>query len=200
MLKRSIDVCLVVVLLPITLFFLAIACVMTLSSSCGPIFYSQRRLGKNGEHFRIWKIRTMYMNSGEILEEYLALCSEARVEWLESQKLRRDPRITPIGSLLRKYSIDELPQLWNVLIGDMSIVGPRPIVDAEVKKYGDFFKHYCQVKPGLTGLWQVSGRSMLSYEMRVSLDCEYVESWSISRDLKIIARTLPAVFNQNGAF
>jgi len=169
-------------------------------SSPGPIFYSHRRIRKGGAFFSMWKFRTMCVNSAEVLEEYLARHPEARSEWNRTHKLRDDPRITPIGSFLRRYSVDELPQLWNVLTGQMSLVGPRPIVAAEVEKYGDCFDCYCRVKPGLTGLWQVSGRSTLSYETRVALDCEYVEHWSLTGDVRILSKTYSSVVNQDGAF
>ena len=142
----------------------------------------------------------MCVNSAEVLEDYLADHPEARVEWNKTHKLREDPRITRIGAFLRRYSLDELPQLWNVLMGQMSLVGPRPIVAAEVEKYGECFECYCRVKPGLTGLWQVSGRSALSYEARVALDCEYVESWSLAGDSLILLKTFSSVVNQDGAF
>jgi lipopolysaccharide/colanic/teichoic acid biosynthesis glycosyltransferase len=142
----------------------------------------------------------MCVDSAEVLEEYLARHPEARAEWNKSHKLREDPRITPVGLFLRRYSLDELPQLWNVLAGKMSLVGPRPIVAAEVEKYGDCFDCYCRVKPGLTGLWQVSGRSTVSYEMRVALDCEYVKRWSLMRDVVILLKTFSTVLNQDGAF
>jgi lipopolysaccharide/colanic/teichoic acid biosynthesis glycosyltransferase len=142
----------------------------------------------------------MCVNSAEVMEQYLARHPEARAEWNNTHKLRDDPRITPIGSFLRRYSLDELPQLWNVLTGQMSLVGPRPIVAAEVEKYGECFDCYCRVKPGLTGLWQISGRSTLSYETRVALDCEYVEHWSLGRDVEILSKTYSSVVNQDGAF
>jgi lipopolysaccharide/colanic/teichoic acid biosynthesis glycosyltransferase len=148
----------------------------------------------------MWKFRTMCVNSAEVLEDYLARHPEAHAEWNQTHKLRRDPRITPLGALLRRYSLDELPQLWNVLMGQMSLVGPRPIVASEVEKYGDCFDCYCRVKPGLTGLWQVSGRSELSYDARVALDCEYVERWSLTKDLLILLRTFSSVVNQDGAY
>jgi lipopolysaccharide/colanic/teichoic acid biosynthesis glycosyltransferase len=146
------------------------------------------------------KFRTMCVNSAEILEQHLAAHPKARAEWNGSHKLRKDPRVTRIGSFLRRYSLDELPQLWNVLAGQMSLVGPRPIVAAEVEKYGDCFDCYCSVKPGLTGLWQVSGRSALSYGERVALDCQYVEEWSLGKDVKILAKTFSSVVKQDGAF
>jgi lipopolysaccharide/colanic/teichoic acid biosynthesis glycosyltransferase len=142
----------------------------------------------------------MCVNSTEVLEEYLAGHPEARAEWNKLHKLRHDPRITRFGSFLRRYSLDELPQLWNVLTGQMSLVGPRPIVAAEMEKYGDCFDCYCKVKPGLTGLWQVSGRSALSYDERVALDCEYVQRWSLTKDTLILLKTFSSVVNQEGAF
>ncbi len=148
----------------------------------------------------MWKFRTMCVNSAEVMEEYLAANPAARAEWNKTHKLRKDPRITPIGLFLRRYSLDELPQLWNVLTGQMSLVGPRPIVAAEVEKYGDCFNCYCKVKPGLTGLWQVSGRSSLTYDQRVDLDCEYVRQWSLTGDIKILLKTFSSVINQDGAF
>ena len=198
--KRVVDVTLVLLATPILVPFLLVVSALVVLSSPGPVFYSHRRIRKNGEFFSMWKFRTMCQNSAEVLEQYLAKHPEARAEWNKAHKLKRDPRITKIGSFLRRYSIDELPQLWNVLSGQMSLVGPRPIVAAEVEKYGDQFGYYCRVKPGLTGLWQVSGRSTLSYEARVALDCQYVERWSLSRDFVILMRTFSSVLNQDGAF
>lgn len=198
--KRCLDVLLIVASAPFTLLALGIVSVMVMLSSPGPIFYSHRRIRKNGAFFSMWKFRTMCVNSAEVLEEYLSHHPEARVEWNKTHKLRYDPRITPIGSFLRRYSLDELPQLWNVLTGHMSLVGPRPIVAAEVEKYADSFECYCRVKPGLTGLWQVSGRSELTYDERVALDCDYVGRWSLRRDMKILLKTFSVVINQDGAF
>ena len=198
--KRCFDVSLILVSMPLTLIALAIVSVMVMMSSPGPIFYSHRRIRKNGAFFSMWKFRTMCVNSAEVLEEYLSNHPEARAEWNKTHKLRHDPRITPIGSFLRRYSLDELPQLWNVLSGHMSLVGPRPIVAAEVEKYADSFECYCRVKPGLTGLWQVSGRSELTYDERVALDCDYVNRWSLRRDLKILLKTFSVVLTQDGAY
>ena len=198
--KRWADILLIVVSMPVTLLVFGIVSALVQLSSRGPVFYSHRRIRKGGTFFSMWKFRTMCVNSAEVLEKHLARHPEARAEWNETHKLRYDPRITAIGSFLRRYSLDELPQLWNVLTGEMSLVGPRPIVAAEVEKYGDHFDCYCRVNPGLTGLWQVSGRSELSYDARVGLDCEYVEQWSLSRDAVILARTFASVANQDGAF
>lgn len=198
--KRLCDVVLVLVSMPVILLILAAVALLVKLSSPGPIFYSHRRIRKGGAFFSMWKFRTMCINSTEILDQHLASHPNARAEWNRTHKLREDPRITKIGSFLRRYSLDELPQLWNVLAGQMSLVGPRPIVAAEVEKYGDCFDCYCRVKPGLTGLWQVSGRSALSYVQRVALDCQYVDQWTLSRDVKILSKTFSSVINQDGAF
>ena len=198
--KRCVDVTLVVISMPLILLLLGAVAAVVMWSSPGPVFYSHRRIRKNGAFFSMWKFRTMCVNSAEVLEDYLARHPEAHAEWNETHKLRRDPRITRLGGFLRRYSLDELPQLWNVLAGQMSLVGPRPIVAAEVEKYGDCFECYCRVKPGLTGLWQVSGRSELSYAARVALDSEYVERWSLTKDFMILLRTFASVVNQDGAF
>jgi Undecaprenyl-phosphate galactose phosphotransferase WbaP len=198
--KRALDILLVLLFMPLILLALGVVAVMVRVSSPGPVFYSHRRIRKNGMFFSMWKFRTMCVNSTEMLESYLAENPAARMEWNKTHKLRRDPRITPIGLFLRRYSLDELPQLWNVLTGQMSLIGPRPIVAAEVEKYGDSFGCYCRVKPGLTGLWQVSGRSSLTYDERVKLDCEYVSRWSLTRDAVILLKTFSSVVNQDGAY
>lgn len=198
--KRFLDLTLILLTLPITLPILGLIGLVVLLTSPGPIFYSHRRIGRDGAFFSMWKFRTMCENSAEVLEAYLAAHPDARREWARTHKLRFDPRITAVGRLLRQYSLDELPQLWNVVTGQMSLVGPRPIVAAEVEKYAEGFRWYCRVIPGLTGLWQVSGRSHLSYPQRVALDCDYVERWSLRRDLVILVRTLRSVVNQDGAY
>jgi Undecaprenyl-phosphate galactose phosphotransferase WbaP len=198
--KRCLDVVLILVATPVLLVTLGMVSLVVMLSSPGPIFYSHRRIRKNGAFFSMWKFRTMCVNSAEVLEDYLSRHPGARAEWNKTHKLRHDPRITPIGSFLRRYSLDELPQFWNVLTGHMSLVGPRPIVAAEVEKYADSFECYCRVKPGLTGLWQVSGRSELTYDERVALDCDYVNRWSLRRDIKILLKTFNVVLNQDGAF
>jgi Undecaprenyl-phosphate galactose phosphotransferase WbaP len=198
--KRCLDVGLVLALTPVLVPILLVVSAVVMLSSAGPVFYSHRRIRKSGEFFSMWKFRTMCQNSAEVLEQYLAKHPEARAEWNKTHKLKCDPRITPVGSFLRRNSLDELPQMWNVLSGQMSLVGPRPIVAAEVEKYGDCFGCYCRVKPGLTGLWQVSGRSTLSYDARVALDCEYVEQWSLWRDFVILLKTFVSVANQDGAY
>jgi lipopolysaccharide/colanic/teichoic acid biosynthesis glycosyltransferase len=134
------------------------------------------------------------------LQDYLDRSPELKVEWLTTHKLKQDPRVTRLGALLRSWSLDELPQLWNILIGDMSLVGPRPIVDAEVEKYGKCFELYIQVRPGLTGLWQVSGRNNTTYERRVELDEYYVRNRSLKLDLQILLKTALVVIKKDGAY
>jgi Undecaprenyl-phosphate galactose phosphotransferase WbaP len=198
--KRMIDSILTLVAL-ITLLplLLVIALVVRLTSK-GPVFYSQPRLGQNETHFRAWKFRTMVADADAALANHLASNPTARREWQQDHKLKRDPRITTIGRILRKTSLDELPQLWNVLQGEMSLVGPRPIIDEEIRKYGDAYEIYSRVRPGITGLWQVSGRNNTTYQERVALDVFYVRNWSLWLDLYILASTVRVVVLQEGAY
>jgi len=166
----------------------------------GPVFYAQRRIGRGGQEFGCLKFRSMVMNADAVLRETLARDPRAAAEWAAAQKLRRDPRVTGIGQLLRKSSLDELPQLINVLKGDMSLVGPRPIIAREMARYGDDIAFYTSVRPGLTGLWQVSGRNDTSYGRKVLLDSHYVKNWSLWQDVAILLRTVPAVLLRRGAF
>ena len=199
-LKRALDLMLVAFCLPVLLLLIASIALAVRCTSPGPIFFSHRRIRGHGRFFSMWKFRTMCVNSSEVLESYLNANPEARSEWLKTHKLKNDPRVTRVGDFLRRTSLDELPQLWNVVIGTMSLVGPRPIVAAEVEKYGEYFADYCLVKPGVTGLWQVSGRSQLTYPERVQLDRYYAHHWSLLGDLKILVRTLSSVANQDGAY
>lgn len=199
-LKRLGDLTLAMIAMPFLFPVILLLAVVVRLTSPGPVFFSHRRICKNGAFFSMWKFRTMCVNSSEVLEGYLAAHPEARAEWNETHKLQNDPRVTRIGRLMRRLSLDELPQIWNVITGRMSLVGPRPIVAAEVEKYADCFHCYTRVKPGVTGLWQVSGRSTLSYEARVKLDCDYVAHWSLLRDLRILMRTIRSVVNQEGAY
>jgi undecaprenyl-phosphate galactose phosphotransferase len=166
----------------------------------GPAFFVQKRLGKDGEIFDCLKFRSMVIDGEKVLREAFARDAELQKEWAETQKLRNDPRVTPIGRFLRKTSLDELPQLLNVLSQDMSLVGPRPIVQGEVPRYGAQIGFYYSVRPGITGLWQISGRSNTSYNRRVELDVEYVVGWSIWRDVAILIKTLPALLVREGAY
>lgn len=198
--KRAFDLAVVVLLAPLYLpLFIALGMVVKVSSA-GPIFYSQKRIGYRGRYFSAWKFRTMIPNADQVLEDYLAANPALREEWEQDHKLRDDPRITPIGRILRKTSLDELPQLWNVFLGQMSLVGPRPIVADEIDKYGTIFQEYIQVVPGITGLWQISGRNNTSYEERVALDSKYVRNWSLRWDVFILLRTVKTVLLREGAF
>jgi Undecaprenyl-phosphate galactose phosphotransferase WbaP len=199
-LKRVMDILVVMLAIPVLVPALLLVAALVKLTSPGPIFFSHRRICRDGAFFSMWKFRTMCVNSSDVLEQYLARNPRARAEWKKSHKLRVDPRITSVGLFLRRYSLDELPQVWNVLRGQMSLVGPRPIVAAEVEKYDDCFDFYCRVKPGVTGLWQVSGRSKLSYDARVKLDCNYVTGWSLWSDLTILLRTFKSVVNRDGAY
>ncbi|NIX78084.1 sugar transferase [Microvirga terricola] len=165
-----------------------------------PILFRQQRVGLGGRSFACLKFRTMTPNADKVLQELLERSPEARREWEQSFKLRNDPRVTPLGKFLRRSSLDELPQLFNVLAGDMSLVGPRPIVAAEMSRYGEALPLYLSVRPGLTGLWQVSGRSDCSYPERVALDEHYVQTWSLWNDAKIALRTINAVLSRRGSF
>ncbi len=198
--KRLIDVALLllslVLLIPLTL-LIALAIVL---ESGRPVFYKHERIGIGGKTFTAWKYRTMLKNADAVFEEALKDDLELRKEWEENHKLKHDPRLTKVGSVLRRLSLDEFPQLWNVLKGEMSLVGPRPIVEDEIEKYGDDFDLYIQVLPGLTGLWQVSGRSDLNYTERVWLDTHYVRNWSVWLDLVILVRTVWVVIAGVGAY
>ena len=198
--KRGLDIALVIFCLPVLLLMIGTIALAIRLTSPGPIFFSHRRIRGHGRFFSMWKFRTMCVNSAEVLEDYLAANPDARAEWRKDHKLKHDPRVTRVGEFLRKTSLDELPQIWNVITGSMSLVGPRPIVAAEVEKYGEYFADYCLVKPGVTGLWQVSGRSRLSYPERVQLDRYYAHHWSLTADLRILLRTLSSVVNQDGAY
>ena len=170
------------------------------ASGPGPVVISQERVGKDGQPFRILKFRTMRPDADRVLGELLSSDPEAKAEWDVSRKLRNDPRVTRPGRFLRRSSLDELPQLYNILAGHMSFVGPRPVMPDEVERYGSSAHLYTKVAPGLTGLTQVSGRSELPYDERVRLDTYYVRNWSIWLDLVILGRTLSAVVAGRGAF
>ena len=169
-------------------------------TSRGPALFGHTRLGRNGRRFTAWKFRTMRPDANAILQELLSTDPGASAEWERDHKLRNDPRVTCIGQWLRKTSLDELPQLWNVLTGDMSLVGPRPIVDAEIVRYGEIFRLYAEVPPGITGLWQVSGRNNTTYPERIRLDEFYVRNWSPWLDLHILVRTIKTIVRREGAY
>lgn len=198
--NRSMNVSIAVIAL---LFFLPVMLLVALAIWCqdrGPVFFAHRRIGRDGRKFPCLKFRSMAIDAQERLEELLASNPQARAEWERDHKLRNDPRVTKLGVFLRKSSLDELPQLINVIRGEMDLVGPRPIVDAEAPKYGSRFKHYCSVNPGITGLWQVSGRNDTSYRSRVAMDCIYAKSKSLRMDLWIMLATVPAVLLRKGSY
>jgi undecaprenyl-phosphate galactose phosphotransferase len=196
--KRTFDfVCSTILILLFAIPGLLIATIISLSSE-GPVFYREERIGREGRTFRIWKFRSMYSNAAERVHIAETHPSGKVLEW-RMRKHLSDPRITAIGRFLRSWSLDELPQLFNVLHGEMSLIGPRPIVAAETVYYGDFLSFYLAALPGLSGLWQVSGRSHVDYAKRVRLDASYVQTWCLKSDLIIFLRTVPAVLGRKGA-
>lgn len=197
--KRSFDI-VVSILLMALLSPLFVVLVVRIRRTGGPAFFGHVRVGVNRQPFPCYKFRTMVPNSAEVLEKLLREDPEARECWEREFKLRNDPRITEVGKFLRRTSLDELPQLWNVLRGEMSLVGPRPIISDELKFYGDDVSYYLQVRPGMTGLWQVSGRSDLDYETRVALDAWYVRNWSLWNDIVILFKTVRVVLARDGAY
>jgi undecaprenyl-phosphate galactose phosphotransferase len=191
--------------------FLTIMIVLTLSPALlfiaylvrrdgGPALFAHKRVGRNGRAFRCLKFRTMVMNADQVLEKVLAEDPEARAEWERDFKLRDDPRITRLGRFLRTTSLDELPQLFNVLRGDMSLVGPRPIINDEICRYGAAFHDYARCRPGITGAWQVSGRNDVSYGSRVKLDQNYARFWSFRSDIAVLWKTIFVVIARRGAY
>ena len=199
-LKRLFDIFValsaVVMLAPL---FILVAAAVKIASP-GPVLYGHQRVGYNNRPFRCWKFRSMVVDGDTVLANYLAENPAEHEEWTRSRKLRNDPRVTRLGAVLRSSSVDELPQIINVLMGDMSIVGPRPVVKDELDMYGDAVTHYLRTRPGITGLWQVSGRSDTSYDQRISFDTQYVNNWSMASDVSIIVRTIPAVLSSKGSY
>lgn len=197
--KRIFDVivstCLILFLSPIYVFI-----AFKISRDGGPAIYSHERIGFQGCRFNCLKFQSMVLNSNDVLQEILDKNSDARDEWNKDFKLKNDPRITKVGNFLRRTSLDELPQLWNVLKGDMSLVGPRPVVAEELSRYGDDVDYYLMAKPGMTGLWQVSGRNDTDYETRVYLDVWYVKNWSLWYDIAILFKTINVVLKSDGAY
>lgn len=190
---RIVDVTLACILLILASPVMIICWLSVKLSGPGKALFRHMRIGRNGQPFACYKFRTMVENAETMLVPLLNESDQSRGEWAVSQKLHNDPRVTAVGRILRRYSLDELPQLFNVLRGDMSMVGPRPIVKDEIARYGVHFFDYCSVKPGLSGLWQVSGKNSLSYEERVRLDTQYARSKSVWKDIVILWRTIPVV-------
>ena len=198
--KRALDLCLGVLILPILVPILCCIAIAVRLASSGPVFFGHARHRNRETLFTVWKFRTMYEDSATVLQNHLDSNPDAKQEWTIFHKLKNDPRVTPVGRFLRRTSLDELPQIWNVLLGNMSFVGPRPITTVEIDRYGDDFVSYCRVKPGITGLWQTSGRNSMTYQERVQLDATYARDWSLGMDLHILLRTFRAVLEGNGAY
>ena len=198
--KRAIDlvVCFVggLIVVPV----MAILALLVVIDSPGGAFYRHTRLGRNGRRISVLKFRSMYSNSAEMLARLLETDPDAKAEWERNYKLKNDPRIPRMGAFLRRTSLDELPQIWNVIRGEMSLIGPRPIIDGEVEKYGHHYKLFSSVKPGMSGLWQISGRSETDYDERVALDIFYIQSWSLWLDVYILFKTFVTVFRGKGAY
>ncbi len=197
--KRTVDISAASILL-ILLFPVLLVIALIVMSDRGNAIYGHPRIGRGGRTFKCLKFRSMVKNSDEVLARLLATDPQARAEWDRDFKLKNDIRITPVGRILRKTSLDELPQLWNVLRGDMSLVGPRPVVQKELVRYGDDVGYYLALKPGMTGLWQVSGRNDVDYPTRVSLDVKYATNRSLAFDMSILLRTVKVVFEKDGAY
>ena len=198
--KRVFDLTLTIIgsiiISPILLGIAVAVCI----SNRGGIIFSHKRVGMYGKNFYCYKFQTMVKNADKVLEKYLAENPEARREWEETFKLTNDPRVTKLGNFLRRTSLDELPQLWNVILGDMSLVGPRPIIEEEVPRYGKNIREYYMVPPGITGMWQVSGRSDTTYPERVAMDTWYVRNWSVWIDIMYLFKTVKAVLTGRGAY
>lgn len=200
LIKRALDLLITIAAAPVIILLIGIFAVLSKLESRGPLFYANERIGRRGKKFRAWKLRSMVVNADEVLRDYLEKNPEFQEEWETTQKLKRDPRLTRIGRIIRKTSIDELPQFWNVLIGEMSVVGPRPMLQSQIRLYGPSFALYRQVRPGITGLWQVSGRNHLSFAERVELDRYVIQNWSVWLDVYILVRTLAVVVTTHGAY
>ncbi len=197
--KRALDVVIAIaalILLSPLMLLTALAIKLDGGSAC----FVQARLGRGGRAFDMYKFRSMHADADRMLQELIDRCPASRAEWSMFQKLRRDPRITPVGRFIRATSIDELPQLFNVLKGDMSIVGQRPIMLHQREHYGVHIEGYEAARPGITGLWQVRGRNQLSFQQRAELGTEYVRDWSLGLDLRIIVMTIPALIFSTGAY
>jgi exopolysaccharide production protein ExoY len=196
--KRVFDMAVSFILIILALpLFLVVGAIVAMDG--GPVFFRHKRVGRGGELFGCWKFRTMIVDAEACLGEYLALHPEAAEEWRHDQKLSFDPRVTPVGRFLRGTSLDELPQLFNVLLGDMSLVGPRPVTKGEMAHYGDVAALYTIVRPGITGLWQVSGRNDIGYRERVALDKRYILNHHLLFDFIILYRTIGVVLSRRGA-
>ncbi len=199
-LKRSLDLAITLLLAPIVIPTVALFAILVKLEDAGPAFYSNERIGHGGRKFNAWKLRSMVTNGESVLRDHFEKNPLDHALWQATQKLKHDPRLTRIGRFIRKTSIDELPQFWNVLIAEMSVVGPRPMLESQVDMYGPAFNLYKQVRPGVTGLWQVSGRNHLTFSERATLDKYVIQNWSVWLDIYILARTGGAVISADGAY
>lgn len=199
-LARCVDLLIAILALVFLAPLLVVLAMLVMAQDGGPAVFGHRRVGRHGKTFRCLKFRSMVTDADTRLTRHLEINPAARAEWAVDHKLRNDPRVTPLGRFLRQSSLDELPQLLNVLRGEMSLVGPRPIVEGEIHRYGRYFAHYCRVRPGITGLWQVMGRNDVSYRRRVALDVTYVRRSSAYTYFAVLARTVPAVLNRQGVY
>jgi exopolysaccharide production protein ExoY len=198
--KRIFDVLIASITLIVFLPLFAFVVLLLKLTDPGPVIFRHIRVGQGGRRFACFKFRSMVLDSDKVLKTLLESDPAARKEWDRTQKLANDPRITPVGKFLRQSSLDELPQLINVIRGDMSLVGPRPIVPSELTRYGDKLSLYLQARPGITGIWQVSGRNDCGYDRRIEMDANYVRNWRFSTDFVILLRTLGAVLAQRGSY
>ena len=198
--KRIMEMTLMLLNTPFLIALFAVVALLIKISSPGPVFYKHKRIGLDGKEIWIWKFRTMAYNAETVLKQRLKKDPALQIEWEKNFKLKDDPRVTDIGRFLRRTSLDEIPQIWNVLKGEMSLIGPRPIVTEEIALYGDEFEIYKQVLPGITGLWQISGRNDLPYHDRVKLDVYYIQNWSIWLDIHILLHTILATLQARGAY
>ncbi len=198
--KRFFDISVILIFSPLLLALFALLAISVWIHTSGSIFFKQKRKGRYGKEFHIWKFRTMRDGADELLENHLQGNKRLQHEWRQKRKLKEDPRVTRLGRMLRVTSLDELPQIWNVWKGEMSLVGPRPIVDEEISLYGENYKYYIKVLPGITGLWQVSGRNNTTYKARVKYDVFYVEHRSFRMDIWILFRTIKVILTCEGAY
>jgi Undecaprenyl-phosphate galactose phosphotransferase WbaP len=200
--KRHIDLFMLVFSSPVVLPVIAFITILVKVTSPGPAFFGHNRIGQNGKTITTWKFRSMVQDAEVRLQKVRDSDTQAREQWAKNRKIENDPRITPLGKFLRKTSLDELPQFWNIFLGDMSFVGPRPVTKDELDNYGykDKKNYVLSVKPGLSGMWQISGRSETGYEERILLDSYYIQNWSIWLDIWIIIQTVWVVFRGKGAY
>lgn len=198
--KRSMDLLLLLLSSPIVIPLVIVISIVVKITSPGPVFYGHKRIGKNGKEFKCWKFRSMVIDADKQLEKILAENPEMKAEWEKDRKFTNDPRVTKIGKFLRRTSIDEIPQLFNILTGEMSFIGPRPVTSPELTKYGSKSDYILSVKPGLSGMWQISGRSDTGYEERITLDSYYIQNWSFWLDIWILIKTIYVVIKGKGAY